>query len=79
MSAVFEEMSALHMKKFLKAEIQLHPNSVGHSRKLSLSSSNSALTQCSSINFSMPYVHSMYSLKLRFPRVYWENLYESLA
>lgn len=78
MAAVFVEMSTLHMKQFLKTQLQLHPSSVGHSRKLSLSSSNSALTRCSTIGFSLPFVQSTYSLKLRFPRAYWEALYESI-
>lgn len=71
------------MKKFLDTEMKTRAvmscNGSGmHSRKLSLSSSNSILTQCSSINVSVGLALSSYSLKMRFPTAEWSSLYEQL-
>lgn len=83
MHTVFNEMSSILMKKFLDGEMKTQSvmscdGSGMHSRKLSLSSSNSAITQCSSINLSVNLGHSPHSLKMRFPRSEWANLYDEL-
>lgn len=78
---VFEEMSPLHMRKFLKAELQHvpeepHPMPM-HGRKLSQSSLTSQNTQSSVLAFEQD-SYSRFCLRLRFPVEHWRPLYHSL-
>lgn len=76
---VFEEMSSLHMKKFLKCELQQLPEdkSAVLVRKFSQSSLNSENTQCSGVAFEQDSSPKQ-SLRLRFPAELWRPLYQSL-